>query len=341
MNPKVSVVVAVYNVSNFIEQCVHSLFGQTLDDMEFIFVDDGSSDGSIEAVKRVLAEYPHRKDQVKMLFHKENQGVAATKNEGIQNATGEYLIIADPDDFVELNMMEILYRKAVETGAEMVLCDYYKFGAGETTIKSPIKIDNNEQADVSSIKDDLINRRRHPFFWVRLIHRSLFYKEVSAWPKGRYAEDIVYGTVTAYYAQKIAYVDIPLYHYRLHDSSLAHSSDEKRCLARYYGSIENVNIVEDFLKRVGVSEKYWKGILIHKVRARNQLLPIVNKWSYRKLWFKTYPEINKMLFFGDKRYKSSYRERIWFIVIALGLYPYCKKSLREKKLRPFPQWSVW
>ena len=123
-NAKVSVCIAVYNVEKYIEQCVRSLFEQTLDDLEYVFVDDASPDASIDVMLRVLEEYPHRKNQVKLIRHEHNQGVAVTRKDAIAAATGEYIIHCDPDDWVELDMYEKLYKKAVENNADMVYCGY-------------------------------------------------------------------------------------------------------------------------------------------------------------------------------------------------------------------------
>ena len=110
--PKVSICIAVYNVEKYIEQCVRSLFEQTLDDLEYIFVDDASPDASIDVLLRVLEDYPHRKNQVKLLRHETNQGVAVARKDAIAAATGEYIIHCDPDDWVDLDMYEKLYVKA-------------------------------------------------------------------------------------------------------------------------------------------------------------------------------------------------------------------------------------
>lgn len=122
--PKVSVIIAVYNAEKYIENCVRSLFGQTLDDLELIFVDDCSPDGSIPIMKSILEEYPNRKNQVKVIRHAINQGVSRTRQDGINAASGEYIIHCDPDDWVESNMYELLYQKATENNADMVICDY-------------------------------------------------------------------------------------------------------------------------------------------------------------------------------------------------------------------------
>ena len=335
----VSVVIAVYNVSMYIEQCVRSLFGQTMRDIEYIIVDDASSDGSMDIVKKVLKEYPDRENHVSLIFHQENQGVASTKNEGIQRASGDYLIIIDPDDYVELDMMEVMYQKAQESGADIVICDYFRFN--EEFKKRGTSVPDGVLGDGSNVRDDIINRRNPPFCVVRLFKRSLFLRDEVVWPVGRFAEDIVYSIVTAYYAKKIVHVDRPLYYYRSHQESLTHYENEAACVNKLKGNIANVDIMVSFLERVGVADEYWRGILIQKLKARNRILPIINKKNYRKKWFDTYPEINRVLFWGDKKYHSSYREKVWFICIALGLFPCFKKYLGGKHLRPFPEWSLF
>ena len=339
MEAKVSVVIAVYNVSQYIEQCVRSLFGQTLAEMEFIFVDDKSSDDSIGIVRNLLEEYPSRKGQVRIIRHEENQGVAATKNDGIKNATGEYLIIVDPDDYTELAMMETMYKKAVEECADMVICDFYRFD--ETRCWVETAVPDGVIGDGENVRDDIINRRHPPFCMMRLIRRTLFCRDEMIWPVGRFGEDIIYSTLTAYYANKIVHVKTPLYHYRNNPSSLTHVKDDKVYYSNYVGNRDNVDIMMGFLKSVGAEDKYWKGVIIQKLRVKNRLLPIINKGHNRRLWFKTYPEINKVLFWGDKNYHSTYREKVWFVCIALGLYPWFKKYLGGKHLRPFPEWPVW
>ena len=126
--PKVSICIAVYNVEKYIEQCVRSLFEQTLDDLEYVFVDDATPDASIDIMLRVLEDYPHRKEQVKLIRHETNQGVAATRKDAIAAATGDYIIHCDPDDWVELDMYEKLYTKAVSENADMVYCNFKLFG---------------------------------------------------------------------------------------------------------------------------------------------------------------------------------------------------------------------
>ena len=104
--PKVSIIIPVYGVEKYIERCARSLFEQTLDDIEYLFIDDCTPDKSVEILKRVLEEYPHRKSQVVIHRMEQNSGQAKVREWGMQNATGEYVIHCDSDDWVDIHMYE-------------------------------------------------------------------------------------------------------------------------------------------------------------------------------------------------------------------------------------------
>ncbi|MEG0697951.1 MAG: glycosyltransferase [Algoriella sp.] len=124
MNPKVSILVPIYKVENFIECCATSLFEQNFEHIEYIFVNDKSPDRSIELLKGVIEKYPHRKANVKIIDHQENKGLAGARNTGVENATGEYILHVDSDDYLDLNAIDLLYTKAVETNSDIVTCNY-------------------------------------------------------------------------------------------------------------------------------------------------------------------------------------------------------------------------
>ena len=118
MTPVISIIVAVYKAESCLRRCVDSLLAQTFQDYEILLVDDGSPDRSGE----ICDEYA-RKDNRVRVFHKENGGVASARQCGMNNARGEYVIHADPDDWVEPNMLEELYGKAKEENADVLICD--------------------------------------------------------------------------------------------------------------------------------------------------------------------------------------------------------------------------
>lgn len=120
---KVSVCIPVYGVEKYIERCARSLFEQTmLYGIEFIFVDDCTPDRSMEILTEVLQEYPHRKEQVKIVRHEQNKGLTGARNTALAHASGDYIIHCDSDDWVDAGLYETMYNRAVETGADVVCC---------------------------------------------------------------------------------------------------------------------------------------------------------------------------------------------------------------------------
>ncbi len=128
---KISVIIPVYNVAPYIEQCVRSLMEQTQQDVEYVFVDDCTPDDSMKILCRVLEDYPDRKMQVKILHNKTNRGASLTRRAGLGACTGEYIICVDADDYVAPNYLEMLYDKAVKEKADIVWCDFFRqYGRG-------------------------------------------------------------------------------------------------------------------------------------------------------------------------------------------------------------------
>ena len=120
MSPKISIIVAVYKAEAYLHRCVDSLLAQTFRDFEILLIDDGSPDNS----GKICDDYAKQDARIRV-FHKENGGVSSARQCGMEHVRGEYVIHADPDDWVEPNMLEELYAKAEESDADMVICDLY------------------------------------------------------------------------------------------------------------------------------------------------------------------------------------------------------------------------
>ena len=119
---KVTIITPIYNAELFIERCVKSLFNQDLDNIEYIFINDYSSDNSLKILKSLIENSPRKKD-VKLLENKENLGVAKTRKKGMLEATGDFVIQIDADDWIDANMISTLYNKAIENNSDIVTCD--------------------------------------------------------------------------------------------------------------------------------------------------------------------------------------------------------------------------
>lgn len=123
-NKKVSILVPVYGVEKYIERCARSLFEQTYDNIEYIFVDDCTKDHSIDILQKILEEYPNRKTQVKILHHEKNRGLSAARNTALDASTGDYLMHVDSDDYLRKSAIDLLVEMISSTGAEVVIFSY-------------------------------------------------------------------------------------------------------------------------------------------------------------------------------------------------------------------------
>lgn len=121
--PNVTVIVPVYNVESYIERCARSIFEQTINYLEIIFVDDCSPDNSINIVKNILEEYPKRKSLTRFIYLKENSGSAYARRLGIINSKGKYVIHCDGDDWIDKDLYESMFNKAELYQADIVICD--------------------------------------------------------------------------------------------------------------------------------------------------------------------------------------------------------------------------
>lgn len=215
MEYKISVIIPVYNVGKFIERCVQSLMEQTMDNVEYIFVDDASPDDSIQILKNVLTYYPGRRDDVKILTHDENKGLPAARNTGLAVATGEYIFHCDSDDFVEKDLLSTLYETACRENADIVWSDYYiSYPNNERYLKQP-SYDTPEAA----LKGMLHGRMKYNV-WNKLAKSSLYTDNNITFPAG-YAmgEDMTMMFLFSY-AHKVAYVGKALYHYVSNNASM-------------------------------------------------------------------------------------------------------------------------
>ncbi len=272
MIPAVSILVPVYNVSNYIERCAHSLFGQTFSDIEYIFVNDCTPDDSIEKLQRVMAQYPER--NVKIIHHEKNRGLAAARNTAINNALGKYIQHIDSDDWIEHDMVETMYKKAEAEQADIVVSDIFLEFEYQQQIDKDCVIQNKEDNFRNFILGDTTTNS----MCNKLICRRLYDFHNCRTPEGlNYMEDRYITTRLYFWANKIVKIDKAFYHYwKTNDASIT-ANDRKE----YH--FENVilfwRLFDDFLKTNDVYEKYLPEIELSKVRNK-ALLFVVTKSNY-------------------------------------------------------------
>ncbi|MCI5773025.1 MAG: glycosyltransferase [Erysipelotrichaceae bacterium] len=213
---KLSVIVPMYNVENYVEECLLSLVNQTYEDMEIIVVDDGGSDNSVAIVERLLPQYPKLR-----MVHKANGGLSDARNYGLQFASGEYIGFIDSDDHVETTLYAKLMAKIAQ-GYEVAVCDiHYFFEDGHGFIMKGI---NDHGKDMQ--KNALLSPM---FAWNKVYHRR-FFDEGLRYPLNTWYEDTPVTTMVFAQTNKIGYVPEALIHYRQRQDSIMGSNTSKRIL---------------------------------------------------------------------------------------------------------------
>ncbi|MDE7210053.1 MAG: CDP-glycerol glycerophosphotransferase family protein [Lachnospiraceae bacterium] len=210
---KVSIVIPIYNVEKYLRQCLDSVCGQTLKEIEVIAVNDGSTDGSVQ----ILKEYEERYPDILHVYHIENQGVSHARNFGVTKAVGEYILFVDSDDFVAASTAcELLYNKAVEDGDDIVLCKYYD--VREKTLTKKLIRTKSKSYNISYESDFNVHENKFelihisPFPWDKLYKRELIAK--YPFPQGLRFEDLAIMYPVICDAQRIGVIKKRLYNYR-------------------------------------------------------------------------------------------------------------------------------
>lgn len=221
MDCLVSVIIPVYNMQDYLRRCLDSIINQTLKEIEIIIVNDGSTDSS----KKICEEYCEKDSRV-ILINKENGGVAAARNIGIQNAHAEYLMFLDSDDWVTPDFCESAYRAAVGNKADLVLFDFYNVNSKKRTYPGRPTVEMGMLSKEQAM--DYVFSGIGSFAWNKLYKAELF--DDICFPEGRSYEDIGIIHLIIDKAQKIYCLKIPLYYYFYRDNSIA-NKENKRSLA--------------------------------------------------------------------------------------------------------------
>ena len=224
----VSILVPVYGVEKYIEKCAVSLFEQTCNDIEYVFVDDCSPDNSIGILEEVRKRYPER-DKVKIIRHDRNRGLAAARKTALMASVGDYVIHVDSDDWVSPDMVATLAEQAMKTGADLVDGNYYH-ATDSRVVKEFRHFEGRTEINIKLLvsSSELVDNR----IWGRLMRRSLIVDNAIFHQEGvDYAEDFSVVPQVLYLAKRAA-VDAYVYYYRVDNSnSYTHSISDKNLVS--------------------------------------------------------------------------------------------------------------
>lgn len=228
---KLSVIVPVYNMAadGKLQYCMDSLLNQTFSDMEIIAVDDASTDNSLDILKGYEAKHPNL---VRVIHYAANKRQGGAKNAGLQAAKGEWIGFIDSDDWVTPDYYEKLIKKAEETGADMVGCDYSLVSEHTFTVGEVIQNNALEQTGVLDKEKHRKLILRSGSMVIKIYRHEIIKENKLDFPEGIFYEDNCAGPVWSLYFNRFEKVEEPMYYYYQHQVSTVHHVSESKCRDR-------------------------------------------------------------------------------------------------------------
>ena len=309
---KITVISPFYKVAPFIERCAESLLNQTLQDVEFIFVDDASPDESREILEKVIARHPER--NARIVTHEVNKGLPAARNTGLAEAAGDFIYHCDSDDWVETNLLEKMYKAAVDNQADFIYCDFWmQFEKSARYMVNPTYTDPEQM-----IKEGFLAGLMKYNVWNKLIKRNLY--EGLSFPAGHGMGEDMTIILAATKATKAAHVPEALYHYvKLNMNAFSNTFSERHLTDIQFNTTRTLEGLKDW--DVPEKDKY---LNFFKLNIKLPFLLSGDKNQYR-LWKEWFPESDKYVLENKHR---PFRTRLvqWFAAKRLfplvGLYDF-------------------
>lgn len=257
--PKVSVIVPVYNVEQYLERCLESIVNQTLEDIEIILVNDGSKDGSI----KICEKYAQNDSRIKIVTRK-NGGLAAARNTGLKHATGEYIGFIDSDDWIDLDYYEKLYNTAKKHDSDIAYTDFIRKGKN----KHKKRMNFTDEVVSTEILDKIKKCKNLTLgcVWNKIYRKELIFNNNLSFPEGHVYEDGLFTMKSLYYANSVVSVPNTYYYYFVNPTSIVKSArtqskiDDKmicRCNILNFLQEKGINIEPDAFLAVKYKVKLW------------------------------------------------------------------------------------
>jgi glycosyltransferase len=283
----VSYIIPIYNVSGYIEKSVGSLLEQSYSNIEYIFINDCSSDDSEIKLRRIIEDFPERRNKIKVITNEQNLGSATSRNIGLDTAQGEYVMFADSDDWISMDYVESMVRQIDSGNYDIVYCDYFEsYNNHDNRISQTYGQDNIECIRA------MLGRGMHGATWNKIYRRSFLLASKQRFIDGAdLFEDVSWNIRLFACTKQISYLSQAFYHYvQYNNNSIikSMSSTEKK-RNRALQRIENVRVACDYLIALGFEEKLSKEMKEWKLMAKNDLIDEEDDSSLQS-WINTFPE---------------------------------------------------
>lgn len=290
--PKVSIIVPTYNVENYLVECMESIINQTLQDIEIICIDDGSTDSS----GKILDEYAAKDSRIKII-HKENGGYGKAMNVGLDNATGEYIGIVEPDDYIELDMYEELYKEAQEKDIDFVKSNYFSYCSSDESKNKICEPFDKKKINKKFIKP--INYIKSfgggASIWSAIYKRSFLTEKNIRFLEtpGASFQDTSFYIQVLLEAERAIYTREAYYHYRTdNENSSVKSNSKIFCICDEFEFLENKyknasSKVKKIINTLKIDKYTWNYNRLNEEgqnefleRYREDILPILKKREF-------------------------------------------------------------
>lgn len=302
---KISLIVPVYGVEKYIRQFAESALGQTYADVQFIFVNDGTKDRSMDILGELIEErFSHIKDRI-LIINKENGGLPSARKAGLEAADGEYILFADSDDWLELDAVAKVMAKVEETGSDIVYFDLIKEYGHKASYK-------REREYTAATREDFIinifNYKSHGYTVTKCFRKSLYTDNLIYFPKLGMHEDIYLMTQIIFYAKSLAHLPEALYHYRKDNEQAMCAQDRKK--RHMLSDMNLLDLYENYRGKL-------KGSPIEKVSGGILMRAGWHSLLHGFGFFKKYPYLA-----GDiRRARLSFRYRVpMFMQLIVKVY---------------------
>lgn len=286
-SPKISVLIPVYNVEKYVGRCILSVLNQTIQEsIEIIIVNDSTPDNSMEVINNIIENSPNvlNGKEIKIVNHENNKGIAFTRMTALNYATGDYILQIDSDDYLDKDMLEKMYAKAIVTGADIVGCDLWRVYPDKKVY---------EKDDIKKNKAELLGevvKTQHGARWNKLIKRKLLKENKIETVDGLdYGEDCIFMIQCFYLANKIDYIPYPFYNYvQYNNSSICHLPVSEKNLKDI---IAVIDFTSKFLEDNNIAG-YDYELAYKKLKTKFKCMTNTTG-RLRKQYYEMYPEANR------------------------------------------------
>ena len=283
-NIKVSILVPFYKVDKYVGRCVESLFTQTYKNIEYVFVNDCTPDRSMEVINEMIDKYGVS-SQCKMIIHDQNQGISASRNDCLDNMTGDYFLFVDSDDYIDEDMVELLVEAAIKENADIAGCGYVEEYA-DHSVEYPQVYTNDHDEMMRAITLLTIKG----VMWKLLVSSTIVTEhrdEVRFIPDRNMVDDYLFCCQMFYYAKRFAGVNRCLYHWiQYNPNNYTHTT-----IFAVESQAAAIRKTEEFYRKKGVLEVVNNSLLQRKFVSK---LPLLLDKNCRDVprWRRLFPEAN-------------------------------------------------